>query len=211
MTSKPLSASGRLTTSIVHSPAPRWAARSFGRAVAVLHPSVPVIAWRLIRLQASKPQVVPLSVVLPDWLSTTPTVGLASRPSRSRGHNRDAADPPPQVADRQSWKHRCTVEGACGRSGFRRAALVQGIRAPVLSSNQGKCSLLKSFSYFGSGSERAQLALVCSVAGTAEREGHPSSPSQFRPSCRFTNWRMRTRARRWSVKPQTTNRFRAPR
>jgi hypothetical protein len=61
---------------------------------------------------ASKPQVPPLSVVLTLWLSTTPAVGLASRPSSSR----------PAITrwlliirhippSRQSWKWRCTVEG----------------------------------------------------------------------------------------------------
>ena len=35
-------------------------------------------------LPASKPRIPPLSVVLTDWLSMTPAVGLASRPSRSR-------------------------------------------------------------------------------------------------------------------------------
>jgi len=35
-------------------------------------------------LPASKPAGPPLSVVLTDWLSMTPAVGLASRPARSR-------------------------------------------------------------------------------------------------------------------------------
>ena len=46
-----------------------------------------VTIWRLrplIFLPASNPRGPPLSVVFADWLSMTPAVGLASRPSFSR-------------------------------------------------------------------------------------------------------------------------------
>jgi len=33
-------------------------------------------------LPASSPEMPPLSVILTDWLSITPAVGLASRPTR---------------------------------------------------------------------------------------------------------------------------------
>jgi hypothetical protein len=48
---------------------------------------VSVTIWRLrplIFLPASNPRGPPLSVVFADWLSMTPAVGLASRPSFSR-------------------------------------------------------------------------------------------------------------------------------
>ena len=61
--------------------------RRRGRRARPDRPSVSVTMWRLrplIFLPASKPRIPPLSVVLTLWLSMTPAVGLASRPSSSR-------------------------------------------------------------------------------------------------------------------------------
>jgi len=51
---------------------------------------MPMVSVRMCRLRpftflpASKPRGPPASVVLTDWLSITPALGLASRPAASR-------------------------------------------------------------------------------------------------------------------------------